>query len=340
MAIGGAFRELGRFLDDCDRSQTEVRNVEIADCPDSTEADSIVADIDLVVGVQSDDIVALDPPRINSDGTLRVTLETTQPLVPDADSDYSVEATKANFEQDSSIVVSLRATFGPSEEQTDATRSESAPTTGRYSVDEAVSGSHDEDESPSQDLPPFKDPDYLEDIFESNDTFAEMAEAIEMDVTAETVRRYMIDFGIHEPNSYQTGHSAATSSTDSVREDTQSPEVESVDDTTEADGEPEMEDQSPEGTKEGGDSADPVVLSDGIGLPEGVTVDTLVETVKRSNTIHEVTRAVAVERDDALDLLERLNLLDLVVGRLATEGKRDISRQEIVDRLRQASAVE
>jgi hypothetical protein len=80
-----------------------------------------------------------------------------------------------------------------------------------------------------------------------------------------------------------------------------------------------------------------VVLADGIGLPDDVTVETLIETVKRSNTIYEVKQNVGIERQDALEMLRELNLLDLVVGRLATEAERDISREEIVDRLREAS---
>ncbi|ERH05006.1 MAG: hypothetical protein J07HR59_00040, partial [Halorubrum sp. J07HR59] len=82
-----------------------------------------------------------------------------------------------------------------------------------------------------------------------------------------------------------------------------------------------------------------VILADGIGLPDSVTIDALIETVRTSNTIYEVKQEIDVGRDDALELLRELNLLDLVVGRLATEGERDLSRDQIVDRLREASAV-
>jgi hypothetical protein len=37
-------------------------------------------------------------------------------------------------------------------------------------------------------------------------------------------------------------------------------------------------------------------------------------------------------------MLRELNLLDLVVGRLATEAERDITREDVVTRLREASA--
>jgi hypothetical protein len=110
----------------------------------------------------------------------------------------------------------------------------------------------------------------------------------------------MIDYDIHEPNSYDT-----------------------ADDTEEA----------TDATEE-----EPVVLSDGVGLPEDITVEELIETVKGSNTIYEVKHDMGVDRQDALETLRELNLLDLVVGRLATEAERDISREDVVERLREASA--
>jgi hypothetical protein len=60
--------------------------------------------------------------------------------------------------------------------------------------------------------------------------------------------------------------------------------------------------------------------------------------VKRSNTIYDVERHVGVDREEAVRLLRELGMLDLVVGRLATEAQRDISREVVVDRLREASA--
>ena len=129
-----------------------------------------------------------------------------------------------------------------------------------------------------------------------------MAETLDMDVTAETVRRYMIDFDIHEPNSYDTGESDGD----------RAPEPDDVEQT-------------------------PPVLSDGIGLPEDITVETLIDTVERSNTIYEVKRDLGVDREDALEVLRECNLLDLVMCRLATEAERDISREDVIERLRAAS---
>lgn len=45
----------------------------------------------------------------------------------------------------------------------------------------------------------YRDPERLRTVYEEYDTFAEMTEALDVDVTPQTVRRYMIKYGIHEP---------------------------------------------------------------------------------------------------------------------------------------------
>jgi len=196
-----------------------------------------------------------------------------------------------------------------------------------------------------RDVPPFEDSELLAEVYESCDTFAEMTDALGMSVTAETVRRYMIDFGIHEPNSYDTGDGDeepqdGTQSGDGTSAGDETP---TGDRTQTGDGRgaaerPGSDDPTPEPSAvdaAGGDS--PVVVTDGVGLPDDVTVEDLIETVRRSNTIYEVTRGLGVDREDALEMLRELDLLSLVVGRLATEADRDLGRDEIIDRIRQAT---
>ncbi|SDX93026.1 hypothetical protein SAMN04487946_104104 [Halobellus clavatus] len=62
-------------------------------------------------------------------------------------------------------------------------------------------------------VPPYEDTPYLRRLYEVCDTFDEMSERIEMDVSAETVRRYMIDADVHSPRSYTLGD-AEVSTTD------------------------------------------------------------------------------------------------------------------------------
>jgi len=67
-------------------------------------------------------------------------------------------------------------------------------------------------------VPPYEDTAYLAKLYEACDTFAEMGERIEMDVSAETVRRYMIDAGVHSPTSYELGEPSASSADREVSE--------------------------------------------------------------------------------------------------------------------------
>jgi hypothetical protein len=53
-------------------------------------------------------------------------------------------------------------------------------------------------------VPPFEDVPYLRRLYERCDTFAAMTRLFETDVSAETVRRYMIEAGVHDPDSYAT----------------------------------------------------------------------------------------------------------------------------------------
>ncbi len=293
MGVGGALRQLAEFLEECEQA-TAVEAVDLTRCNDST-GDGLSASVELALSVppSGEAAMSLCATSVNADGTLRLGFETTEAVVPAGDHDVEVEPVQASLGEDGEVRVVLSASVPP-EEDHEAGASVSAD-------DQSLDAAGPVAESPGRDreVPPFKDPDLLSSVYDSCETFAEMAETLEMDVTAETVRRYMIDYDIHEPNSYDTTGEA----TDAGEED-------------------------------------PVVLSDGIGLPEDITVDTLIETVKQSNTIYEVKHHIGVDRQDALEMLRELNLLDLVVGRLATEAERDIEREDIVERLREASATQ
>ena len=294
MGVSGALRQLAEFLDECERADA-VETVGLVECNESS-GEGLSADVELALArPPSEDRMELCATSVNADGTFRLGFETAEPVVPAADHDVEIDPTGATLSPDGEIRIVLSASVA------------SGDSAGGTSADAAgdsknpSDGTSTESRDRDRDVPPFKDPDLLASVYESCDTFAEMAETLEMDVTAETVRRYMIDYDIHEPNSYDT--------------------VESSEDRT---------------TDPGDD--EPVVLSDGIGLPEDITVDALIKTVKQSNTIYEVKRDMGVDREDALEMLRELNLLDLVVGRLATEAERDISRGDVVERLREASA--
>lgn len=396
MTIGGAFVELGRFLDECETGDCGVADVSLVGCDPAGNPGEIRAEFDvrLTGGLcdQAEDAFAVRDLDVGPDGTLTAALETTETLLPT--SDYSVDADVSAFtiEEDGTICVTLsttvrtnddptgrgtgtcslesRSTNGGREAVESRTSPESANSVAPGATEQArdsvgpSSSSSDNDASPDEErrvdsavttsrsdtatgasastereLPPFKDPDLLREVYESCNTFAEMADAIEMDVTAETVRRYMIDFDIHEPKSYSSSdedydtNGTAKSVTDAARSQEESRDPEASDARDVGPG-------SVSGHSADSEAETQVVLSDGIGLPEDVTAETLIETVRRSNTLYEVKQDVGIDRQDALQMLQDLNLLDLVMGRLTTETDREISREDIIERLREASATE
>ncbi|SDX80821.1 hypothetical protein SAMN05216564_101545 [Halopenitus persicus] len=274
----------------------ETGNAEVA--ADVADVDAAVSEDDADAGAAEDDATETALPTVAGS-------ETAEPGEP-ADADTSATASSVDGQ-----AASVDARTDPDDRETATT----------FTSD--------------RDVPPFKDPDLLAEVYEACGTFAEMADALEMDVTGETVRRYMIDYDIHEPNTYRTGDAADDA--DDRRDDATSatgPSTETDRPASDSDSR-DVDHPTPSA-----DADQPVVLSDGIGLPEDVTVDALIETVMRSNTIYEVKRDVDVDREDALELLRELNLLEFVVGQLATEGERETTREDIIECLRESSAAQ
>ena len=50
-----------------------------------------------------------------------------------------------------------------------------------------------------EETPPYQDPETLENVYDENATFEDMRDELGVDVTAQTVRKYMIKHEIHEP---------------------------------------------------------------------------------------------------------------------------------------------
>jgi hypothetical protein len=312
MGLGTSLRELGRFLDACE-GRDAVTDVQFS----GTDADrgAVVARIELAFEPGERAALEGGETSLGADGTLNVSFQSATPVLPVADHDVDLDPVSATLDATGTTRIELLASVPlapggsdrPDERETHDVPPESAVTisVGRSNGPEAASAANAEEEpaqSRSRDVPPFRDRELLQEVYESCDTFAEMPEALGMDVTAETVRRYMIRQGIHEPKSYDT------SSSDEAEE-------------TPARTEPELD--------------PPAVLADGIGLPDDVDVDTIVEVVQTSNTIYEVKEGIGVDREDVLEMLRELNLLEFVAGRLATEAEREVSREQIIGRLRE-----
>lgn len=299
MSIGAELRNLGRYLDRCEQKGT-VSHVSLNDGPGVLAAD-VTLDLSLAPTPDHGSAMALTNTTIDADGSLTLSLTSERGVLPEPPEDIQIDVTETAFAAGGTLTIQLSVAIGDVDSS-----SQSHP----GAADDKSTAAKDSPASEERDIPPFRDTELLAEIYTDCETFEEMTQELGMDVTAETVRRYMIEHGIHEPASYDT---------ESASDDTVTP----------SDG-PDAGDEEGAQTK--------VVIADGIGLPDDVTVETLIDTVKRSNTIFEVKQDIGIERQDALDMLQELNLLDLVMGRLADESSKNITRDEIIDRLREASA--
>jgi len=357
MDTNTALCQLGRFLDEWVWDRASVSSVTVS-AEDSTSAE-IVAEVSLELSaILSDETEgSLDcSPSVTPDGTLELTLETGLPVAETANYDATVVPAEAQLQADGTVVVTAHITLSGLDVQ-NRQSTVAAPVSGggpqnesRTDPDEhsqqgstasSPEGSteHSQQESTesgreARDTPPFRNPELLQEVYDSHDTFAEMADALDMDITGETVRRYMIDHDIHQPNTYQPdAGDADAASTDEAKRDTNPPAEP---------GHPNV--GSPVGNRRGetdspveSESAEPVVVSDGLGLPEEVDVEELIETVSTSNTIYEVKEDLGLKRMEAHNMLKDLNMVDLVLGRLSSETSQDTTREDVVECLQEAS---
>ena len=185
------------------------------------------------------------------------------------------------------------------------------------SAEAEMSGASADD---TADEPAYKDPDRLRTVYDEHDSFPAMKEALGVDVSAQTVRRHMIDHGIHEPAT-----SVATEEDDREGSDAE----ESADEETEGTTDPSVDDP------EAGDVE--TTIADGIDLPEGTSLDDIKETVLGAQTIHDVQARLNIDRERTRRLLTELDLLDLVSGRLTDEADRSASMDEIDQRIRESA---
>lgn len=172
-------------------------------------------------------------------------------------------------------------------------------------------------------VPPYDDVEYLRAIYEQFDTFSEMRETFEMDVSTETVRRYMIDAGIHDPTSYETAAGAAAGS---------------LPGRDAGDGDAVEPSSTGERGAPAGSIPDEQLVTDGIGLPDDLTLEDVLDAVVESSTVYEVTRTLQLDQRRTREILEHLDLLNLVMHRVSDDDDRDVTYEEVAERLRQTAA--
>lgn len=202
-------------------------------------------------------------------------------------------------------------------------------------------------------IPSYRDPERLREVYADCDSFTEMREALETDVSTQTVRRQMIAHDIYEP-----GESAAGSARDG--------EDVGPDETTESEAEPEPEPEpvdeasdgdSERGADDGDDGIDDDVSDetqadgdesvadrpdlDAIELPEGVSVADLRAAVSSAQTLYDVQQRFGLDREAAMELLATYDLLDLVHGRVSHRDlRKGVDEVEITRRILEHAPVE
>jgi hypothetical protein len=207
------------------------------------------------------------------------------------------------------------------------------------------------DDDADDDRPAYANPAKLRRVYEKHDTFEEMTEALDVEVSPATVRRHMIKYGIYDPAADAADgdrSGTSTSGTPDRRSSGRRPDDRYR--TAVAGGGPADDPgQDPDDAgRDHDDDADPVEsirellarrddsrvpLPDDDELPDGITVPNVVDAVVASRTVHQVATHLETNRETAREVLERADLLDLVEGRLDAETSREERERKVAARI-------
>lgn len=140
---------------------------------------------------------AMDEDLTSTDGTVTADLSVGVPVLSDADASeaVSIDAVDATV-VDGQVTVDLTVTVSGDDATATDTLSLGGPGGG---------GPGGPDSTPA-----YKDPEALRAVYERYETFPEMTEALDVDVTSETVRRHMVKYDIHDPEDATPQRAAPT----------------------------------------------------------------------------------------------------------------------------------
>ena len=359
MAVQTAVDVLARMLDGYGSSEQSIHHVGATSMEDGGDALHVVLEVGVPVGATGVAGAAPAGAALTDDGslTVRYPTEAVTSFPSPRDADVSAVPTSARV-VDGEVLVSMEVTITPTGDarvrddtaagdgtpttdrrgdgtQTTGRRCDGAQTTDRDKAGDgaaeatrstaATSGDvGDEDGGREGDVPDsieaarneavptYEDRAYLRALYREYDTFSEMRAVIDMDVSTETVRRYMIDVGVHDPNSYETSGDGSDDGGQAVR--------------------------SREESADGADAIpDEQLVTDGVGLPEGLALEDLLEAVVDASTVYEVTRRLDVDQRRTRELLEQLDLLELVMHRVDDDHGREVTYGDVADRLRRVA---
>ncbi|MFC4541431.1 hypothetical protein ACFO5R_05765 [Halosolutus amylolyticus] len=312
MVVSAAIGEFAGILADLEQLH-DVRSVAIPDT--DAHADEVIACVEIEVPIVDDDSVTDD-----------VTIEATDTELTDGavevTLEFSIPTTSDESRLDGTAVDSLAGGETPGG-TADAGNGQAA----------------------------YKDPDALRAVYEEYDSFPAMTAALGVDVTSETVRRYMVKHDIHEPEGGDRGGSDRANATDAGDDRTTDGEPPTTDSETTGD-DAEGDDESPTGppadsafgdrsiaeilANADGEEDDPLV-TDGVGVPRDLTVASLTEILDRSRTVSEVARALDLEYEQTRRVLNELGGIGFVTGRLG-DSRDDVTVSEVARRVRDERA--
>ncbi|MFC7076882.1 hypothetical protein [Haloarcula halophila] len=334
MGLQNSFDILSDIIDEYESRGREIRNVEATADDGSGDGLSVTLDVPVSLcpaGAEGDSTLTAETATLTDNGGLQVEFDRSTPgTLPD---DLpGVAATEGAVRvADDGLLLTVELTIDP--DDTDPTTADEPRRTGEPTsdrTDDSAADSVDNEDHGDDDptvtgpqavrddsVPPYEDTEYLRALYDAYDTFTEMSREIEMEISAETVRRYMIEAGVHKPDTYDTGSDDARGST----ADTSAHDASAAD--TETDPTAAMPDEQ--------------LVTDGIGMPEGVTLEGVVEAVVDASAVYEVQRSLGLERQQTRDLLRELNLIGLVLHRISDGDQQETSYEQAVARIRQCA---
>lgn len=336
MGLRIAFETLGEIVDHYDGKNCDVLNVETTA---DGHGETLHATFDLAVPLGSADSEGdrpsfdLEDATLSADGVLSVSLSVSAltALPSTIGSAASVTGTEVDI-VDGSAVLGLELAIEPTGAPEGHAETESPPEPNTTGGTDTVGSDAVFADARDESVPAYDDTEYLRTLYEECDNFGEMSRRIEMDVSSETVRRYMIEAGVHQADSYDTARiEGETTEGDSAGTDG-------------PDGTGSPPDTDPHSRRDGrspdragdGPAVGEEIATDGIGLPDGVLIEDVADAVVQSGTVHQVQRHLDLERTPTRELLEELNLLDLVLRPIA-DSDRAVSYDQVATRLRQCA---
>lgn len=329
MGVRNTFDVLSDITEHYESHGACVRNVEAV----SGEASGGVlrASLELVVSLCSataeETAVTPTDARFTAEGGFQVELDPSELLSLPAKDGVTVQSEESlGVTEDGMLVVEVDLAVRPPDGETEGSIVDVQPAphhrATRGAIDRAGTAGGDGHEGDplaaarDESVPPYEDTPYLERLYGTCETFEEMSREIEMDVSAETVRRYMIEAEIHEPESYETRQRGRADDDQEV--DTTDPSPASTDDPLET-------------------IPDEQLITDGIGLPAEVTITDIGDAVVGSRSAHEVTQKLDLTEEQTRELLRQLNLLDLVLHRVGDEPRKTPTYHTVATRIRQCT---